>query len=59
MKKSFYPLAFATTFTLSTGVLFKIFHWPAAGMILFTGFVLLNLVLLPVYFYQKYKSARP
>jgi hypothetical protein len=56
MKKSIYLIAFITTFTFSTGVMFELFHWPFSGIIMFVGFLLLNFVLLPTFFYQKYKA---
>ncbi|QYJ67943.1 hypothetical protein [Flavobacterium litorale] len=57
MKRTVYLLGFITFFTLSTSVLFKIMHWPMAGILLVIGFVLLNFGYLPAYFYQKYKAA--
>ena len=56
MKKSIYVWAFVTCFLISTGVMFELFHWPWAGKIMFAGFLMLNLVLMPTYFYQKYQS---
>jgi len=50
-------MGFIACFTLSTGVLFKIMHWPMATVLLFAGFLLLNIGFLPTYFYQKYKAA--
>lgn len=58
MKKSFYILAFLTTFILGIGAMFEFLVWPFRGMIVFAGFVLLNFGLLPTYFYQKYKLAK-
>ncbi|MES2485509.1 MAG: hypothetical protein V4581_06115 [Bacteroidota bacterium] len=56
MKRAINVLGFFAFFTLSTGVMFKIMHWPAAGIIMFAGFMLLNFGYLPVYFLQKYKA---
>ncbi len=57
MKKSVYVLGFIASFLLSMGILFKLMHWPAASILIFTGFVLLNFGFLPAFFYQKYKHA--
>lgn len=58
MTKSFYILAFLTTFILRIGAMFEFLVWPCRGMIVFAGFLLLNFGLVPTYFYQKYKSAK-
>ncbi|WP_417355070.1 hypothetical protein [Flavobacterium sp.] len=56
MKKSIYVFGFIASFLISTAILFKIMHWPAAGILLFCGVVILNLGFLPAYFYNKYKN---
>ena len=56
MKKSVYVLGFLALFTLSTASLFKIMHWPYAGILIFSGFIVLILITLPLYFYNKYKA---
>ena len=48
-------LGFLSTFALSTGMMFKIFHWPYAGIIMFIGFFLLNFGFLPLFFIQRNK----
>ncbi|MEM5539926.1 hypothetical protein [Olleya sp. AS48] len=55
MKKSVYVLGFLALFTLSTASLFKIMHWPYAGILIFVGFLLLNFGFLPTLFYKLYK----
>jgi hypothetical protein len=57
MKRTVSVLGFFAFFTLSTGVMFKIMHWPGANVLLLAGFMLLNFGYLPVYFFQKYKAA--
>lgn len=39
------------------GVLFKIMHWPGAGMMLVLGMSTLALLYVPVYFYKKYQTS--
>ncbi|MBD3863504.1 hypothetical protein [Olleya marilimosa] len=56
MKKSVYVLGFLALFTLSTASLFKIMHWPYAGILIFIGFFLLNFGFLPTLFYKLYKK---
>ncbi len=58
MTKSFYILAFFTTFILGIGAMFEFLVWPFRGIIVFAGFLLLNFGLVPTFFYQKYKSAK-
>jgi hypothetical protein len=55
MKRAVYLIGFIASFTLSTGLIFKMMHWPGANIITILGF-LLNLGFLPLYFYDKYKS---
>jgi hypothetical protein len=39
-----------------TGALLKVFHWPGAMVLLFFGFAVVILVVLPLFFWQRYKS---
>lgn len=58
MKKSVYVFGFLASFLLSSGIMFKMMHWPTANIQIFIGFLVLNFAFLPVYFYQKAKSAQ-
>ncbi len=58
MRKTVYLSGFIASFLMSTGSIFKIMHWPYSGMILLAGFVILNFVFLPTFFYYKYKSTK-
>ncbi len=55
--KLLFIIGFLSAVLIATGSLFKILHWPFAGQILFSGFVLLILMTLPLYFYTKYKNS--
>lgn len=57
MKKTAYLLGYIATTLCTSGLLFKIMHWPGANVLLLTGVALLNFGFLPLYFYQKSKSA--
>lgn len=57
MKRTVYLFAFITCFILSTGIMFKMMHWPGANILIMSGFLLLNLATMPMYFYNKYKTA--
>jgi hypothetical protein len=57
MKRTVYLLGFITSFLISSGLLFKIMHWPGANIMLVIGFAFMNIALLPYYFYHKYKAA--
>ena len=56
LKRAVYIIGFITSFLMSTGIMFKIMDWPFAGMILLSAFVLLNFVLLPIFFYERYTA---
>ena len=56
MKNTLNLLGFIATFMLSTGIMFKIMHWPFAGIILFSGFIVLNFGFLPLYFFGRKKE---
>ena len=56
MKRTVYLSVFITLFILSTGFMFKMMHWPGANILMMSGFLLLNFVSMPMYFYQKYKA---
>ena len=53
MKTTINLLAFLAAFLLSTGIMFKTFHWPYAGIILFSGFTVFNFLFLPFYFFGR------
>lgn len=57
MKKTMYVIGFMATFLTTTGLLFKLQHWPGASIMLILGVMLINLGFLPMYFYDKYKSS--
>lgn len=57
MKATMNLMGFLAVFAITTGMLFKIMHWPWAGIILVTGVLLLNVGFLPMYFFDRYKKA--
>ncbi|WP_231628663.1 hypothetical protein [Mangrovimonas sp. ST2L15] len=57
MKKTMYFLGYIAVAISTTGVLFKIQHWPGASVLITLGIVILNFGFLPMYFYDKYKNA--
>lgn len=54
--KLLYLIGFLNSILITVGVLFKIMQWPYAGKILVSGFILLIIMTLPLYFYSKYKD---
>lgn len=42
---------------MATGITFKLMHWPYANMMMLSGFAVLVLIYMPVYFYQRYKTS--
>lgn len=57
LKQAVYISGFIVSFLMSTGIMFKIMQWPFAGIILFSAFMLLNFILLPIFFYQRYHAS--
>lgn len=55
-KRTLLILGLAASMLFMTGVLFKVFHWPGAMILLALGFLIVILLLLPLYFWQRYKS---
>ena len=54
--KLLFVFGLLTAILFATGSLFKIMHFPYAGIILFLGFTFLIFMTLPLYFYSKYKD---
>lgn len=50
-------IGFLSVFAITTGMLFKVMHWPWSGIILVLGVFLLNVGFLPMYFFDRYKKA--
>ncbi|MCB9044935.1 MAG: hypothetical protein H6550_02225 [Chitinophagales bacterium] len=57
MKKLMIISGASAAFILLTGSLFKLAHWPGAGILFVTGMVLFSLLFLPVLFLLKTKEA--
>ena len=58
MKKTFYIVSFLTCFLFGIGLMFEFLIWPGRGMIICAAFLMLNFGLIPIFFYQKYKSIK-
>jgi hypothetical protein len=56
MKQKIYILGVVTTLIVFSGIIFKIEHWPAAGILLTIGLVTLVLVFLPLAVISHYKG---
>lgn len=50
-----YNSALVTSLLLGSGSVFKIMYWPYATILILMGFIVLNFVFLPVFFYHRYK----
>ncbi|MBN2519776.1 MAG: hypothetical protein JXB17_04665 [Bacteroidales bacterium] len=55
-KSTLYIAAFITVFSDFTGALFKIMHWPGAGVFLTIGILAPAVIFLPVYIYYHFKE---
>jgi hypothetical protein len=56
MKQKIYILGVVTTLITFTGAIFKVNHWPAAGILLTLGLVTLALVFIPAALINQYKD---
>ena len=56
-QRTAYVSGFIAAFLISTGATFKMMHWPMANVLMMFGFIILNFVFMPVYFFHKYKTA--
>lgn len=56
MKKLLFVTGFIVAFILMMGILFKIQHWPAGGILLLTGAGVMIFVLLPLVLLNFYKA---
>ncbi|EDP96312.1 hypothetical protein U8527_09375 [Kordia algicida OT-1] len=56
-KKGLFVSSLAMTVVFSVGLIFKMFHWPYANMMLLVGFSVLILIYFPLFFYAKYQRS--
>jgi hypothetical protein len=56
MKQKIYILGLISTMIMSLGAIFKVNHWPAAGIMLITGSLLLILFFIPAALMNSYKA---
>jgi hypothetical protein len=57
MKNKLYILGLITAITVFTGTIFKLNHWPGAGILITIGFVTLVLIFIPAALINHYKAA--
>lgn len=57
MKKAMFSFGYSAAFLCTTGLLFKIQHWPMASIMLVLGIALLNFGFLPLYFIDRYRKS--
>ena len=56
MKQRIYILGVTTVLIISTGVILKMNHWPAAGILITAGILLLVLLFMPAALINNYKA---
>ena len=59
MKQKIYILGLASALIIFSGILFKVNHWPGAGVMLTSGFLTLVLVFLPLALIDHYRDGEP
>ncbi len=57
MKKVTFGFGLTSTILLLAGTIFKLMHWPGAGIMIFSGACLLVLIYFPTILYHKLKEA--
>lgn len=57
LKRILHSVGALVAILITAGLIFKWLHWPFANIILFSGSMLFILVVIPVYFYDRYKSS--
>jgi hypothetical protein len=56
MKQKLYILGVVTAMIMSAGAIFKVNHWPAAGILLIAGTLMLVLLFIPAALINSYKA---
>lgn len=56
MKRSMIISGGSSAFLLLIGSIFKLMHWPGAGILLLLGIVFFSLIFLPILYMMKYKE---
>jgi hypothetical protein len=56
MKQKIYILGVVTAMIISTGLIFKVFHWPGAAILITAGILFLVLLFLPAALINNYKA---
>jgi hypothetical protein len=57
LKRVLHLVSTIAVLLIMTGLLFKMMHWPYATILLFSGCIVFILVVIPTYFYDRYKSS--
>jgi hypothetical protein len=57
LKRILHSVGALVAILITAGLMFKWLHWPFANIILLSGSMLLILIVIPVYFYDRYKSS--
>jgi hypothetical protein len=58
MKNKIYYFGIISLLVLFTGAMFKLLHWPAAGIIFTLGFTLFTLVFIPIALINSYNATK-
>src|SRR5665647_279943 len=56
MKQKIYILGVITAIIICTGIILKVNHWPAAGILITAGTMILVLIFIPVALINNYKT---
>ena len=57
LKRVLHLVSTITVLLIIIGILFKVMHWPYATILLFSGCIVFILIVIPTYFYDRYKSS--
>nr|WP_321243291.1 hypothetical protein [uncultured Psychroserpens sp.] len=57
LKRTLHLVSTIAVLLFLTGLLFKMMHWPFANILLFIGSVIFIIIVIPTFFYDRYKSS--
>lgn len=57
MRKTMFLLGYFAAILTTSGITFKLMHWPGASIMLLLGILLLNFGFLPMFFMDRYKKS--
>ena len=57
LKRALHIVSAISILLTLNGLLFKMMHWPYATILLFSGAIIFIFIVIPIFFYDRYKSS--